>query len=264
MQRRALHDAQTPDKLKRNRSLMGNSQLSVEEKKRKILRNLRRLESLGVVDSANQYQEIVNELAKVLGWGGELRVLPPQKAAGWMGPCGSWIKILAWKLRPLCHSQNPLHNSGPGTFSPDCRGSCPSAKTLTDSSLLQDIRNQRRYRQHRRGELDKLRQTLEALHAKSTFYEEQVDYYNQYIRTCLGNLATSSKYACPGAVWPSQSGSGSRDGLAGQGKVWDLMLHSRQESGRGFLSPPQTSLHCSLHLSLFCLSIVATITTRPS
>ncbi|KYO41809.1 hypothetical protein Y1Q_0004502 [Alligator mississippiensis] len=130
MQRRALHDAQTPDKLKRNRSLMGNSQLSVEEKKRKILRNLRRLESLGVVDSANQYQEIVNELAK-------------------------------------------------------------------------DIRNQRRYRQHRRGELDKLRQTLEALHAKSTFYEEQVDYYNQYIRTCLGNLATSSKVSGKGKKAPA-------------------------------------------------------------
>lgn len=40
MRRRALRDAQTPDKLKRNRSLAANSQLSVEEKKRKIIRNL--------------------------------------------------------------------------------------------------------------------------------------------------------------------------------------------------------------------------------
>uniref|UniRef100_A0A674K8L9 IQ motif containing GTPase activating protein 3 n=1 Tax=Terrapene triunguis TaxID=2587831 RepID=A0A674K8L9_9SAUR len=121
MHRRALREAQTPDRLKRNRSLAGNSQLSMEEKKRKVIRNLRRLESLGVVDSANQYQEIINEMAK-------------------------------------------------------------------------DIRNQRRYRQHRKGELVKLRQTLCGLNSKTLFYEEQIDYYNQYIRTCLDNLAASSKY----------------------------------------------------------------------
>uniref|UniRef100_A0A8B9V7I7 IQ motif containing GTPase activating protein 3 n=1 Tax=Anas zonorhyncha TaxID=75864 RepID=A0A8B9V7I7_9AVES len=120
MRRRALRDAQTPDKLKRNRSLAANSQLSVEEKKRKIIRNLRRLESLGLVDSAHQYQGLVNELAK-------------------------------------------------------------------------DIRNQRRYRQHRKGELLKLRQTLQGLDSKTLFYEEQIDYYNQYIRTCLDNLAASNR-----------------------------------------------------------------------
>uniref|UniRef100_A0A8D0GB12 IQ motif containing GTPase activating protein 3 n=1 Tax=Sphenodon punctatus TaxID=8508 RepID=A0A8D0GB12_SPHPU len=119
MHRRAVRDAQTPDKLKRNRSLAGNSQLSVEEKKRKIVRNLRRLESLGLVDSASGYQEIINELAK-------------------------------------------------------------------------DILNQRRYRQHRKGELAKLHQTLLSLNSKRLFYEDQVDYYNQYIRTCLDNLAASS------------------------------------------------------------------------
>ncbi|NXK98970.1 IQGA3 protein, partial [Mesembrinibis cayennensis] len=120
MHRRALRDAQTPAKLKRNRSLAANSQLSMEEKKRKIIRNLRRLESLGLVDSAHQYQELINELAK-------------------------------------------------------------------------DIRNQRRYRQHRKGELLKLRQTLKGLNAKTLFYEEQIDYYNQYIKTCLDNLAASNK-----------------------------------------------------------------------
>ncbi|XP_075580361.1 ras GTPase-activating-like protein IQGAP3 [Pelecanus crispus] len=120
VRRRALRDAQTPAKLKRNRSLAANSQLSMEEKKRKIIRNLRRLESLGLVDSAHQYQELVGELAK-------------------------------------------------------------------------DIRNQRRYRQHRKGELLKLRQTLQGLNAKTLFYEEQIDYYNQYIKTCLDNLAASNK-----------------------------------------------------------------------
>uniref|UniRef100_A0A8B9QGY6 IQ motif containing GTPase activating protein 3 n=1 Tax=Apteryx owenii TaxID=8824 RepID=A0A8B9QGY6_APTOW len=120
MHRRALRDARTPDKLQRNRSLAGNSQLSMGEKKRKVIRNLRRLESLGVVDSADEYQGIVNEMAK-------------------------------------------------------------------------DIRNQRRYRQHRKGELLKLRQTLQGLNSKTLFYEEQIDYYNQYIKTCLDNLAASNK-----------------------------------------------------------------------
>lgn len=68
MRRRALRDAQTPAKLKRNRSLAANNQLSMEEKKRKIIRNLRRLESVGLVDSAHQYQELIDELAKVC-WG---------------------------------------------------------------------------------------------------------------------------------------------------------------------------------------------------
>ncbi|NXF67219.1 IQGA3 protein, partial [Ciccaba nigrolineata] len=119
LRRRALRDAQTPSKLQCNRSLAANSRLSMEEKKRKIIRNLRRLESLGLVDSAHQYQELIDELAK-------------------------------------------------------------------------DIRNQRRYRQHRKGELLKLRQTLQGLNTKTLFYEEQIDYYNQYIKTCLDNLAVSN------------------------------------------------------------------------
>ncbi|KAL2295627.1 hypothetical protein Nmel_018742 [Mimus melanotis] len=118
--RRALRDAQACAQLKRHHSLAANGQLSMEEKKRKVIRNLRRLESLGLLRSANQYQELVDELAK-------------------------------------------------------------------------DIRNQRRHRQQRRRELLKLRQTLEGLDAKTLFYEEQIDYYNQYIKTCLDNLAASHK-----------------------------------------------------------------------
>ncbi|NWH48746.1 IQGA3 protein, partial [Fregata magnificens] len=133
MHRRALRDAQTPAKLKRNRSLAANSQLSMEEKKRKIIRNLRRLESLGLVDPAHQYQELINELAK-------------------------------------------------------------------------DICNQGRYRQHRKGELLKLRQTLEGLDAKTLFYEEQIDYYNQYIKTCLDNLAASNNSEPCGPFSPRVSG----------------------------------------------------------
>ncbi|XP_072283826.1 ras GTPase-activating-like protein IQGAP3 [Pyxicephalus adspersus] len=122
MHQRALRDAQTPEKMKRHRSLLGNNQLSMEEKKRKIIRNLRKLESLGLVSSNNQYQDIIAMIAK-------------------------------------------------------------------------DIRNQRRYRQHRKAELVKLRQTMQRLHCKTAFHEEQVDFYNQYIKTCLDNLAANQKAA---------------------------------------------------------------------
>ncbi|NXR35767.1 IQGA3 protein, partial [Zosterops hypoxanthus] len=118
--RRALWDAQASAQLRRHHSLAANGQLSMEEKKRKVIRNLRRLESLGLVDSTNKYQELIDELAK-------------------------------------------------------------------------DIWNQRRHRQQRHRELLKLRQTLEGLDAKTLFYEEQIDYYNQYIKTCLDNLAASNK-----------------------------------------------------------------------
>ena len=57
------------------------------------------------------------------------------------------------------------------------------------STLLQDIRNQRRYRQRRKQELKKLKETVENLNSKEKFYEEQIDYYNQYIKVCLDNLA---------------------------------------------------------------------------
>ncbi|XP_063295545.1 ras GTPase-activating-like protein IQGAP3 [Pelobates fuscus] len=117
---RALQEAKTPEKMKRHRSLLANGQLSMEEKKRKIIRNLRRLESLGLVSSDNDYQDIINMIAK-------------------------------------------------------------------------DIRNQRRYRQHRKAELVKLRQTMQRLHCKTAFHEEQIDFYNQYIKTCLDNLAVNHK-----------------------------------------------------------------------
>ncbi|NWH85210.1 IQGA3 protein, partial [Aegithalos caudatus] len=130
VRRRALRDAQACAQLRRHRSLAANSQLSMEEKKRKVIRNLRRLQSLGLLDPANQYQELIDELAK-------------------------------------------------------------------------DIRNQRRHRQQRRRELLKLRQTLEGLDAKTLFYEEQIDYYNQYIKTCLDNLAASNKVSGKSKKLPS-------------------------------------------------------------
>lgn len=101
MHKRALQEAQTPAKLKRNRSLAANSQLSMEEKKRKIVRNLRRLESLGLVDSAHQYQELINELAKVC-WGLSWEVTSlnrPRSRSGAVRKLGlGYIGFLGWSL----------------------------------------------------------------------------------------------------------------------------------------------------------------------
>uniref|UniRef100_A0A8C8RRS7 IQ motif containing GTPase activating protein 2 n=1 Tax=Pelusios castaneus TaxID=367368 RepID=A0A8C8RRS7_9SAUR len=115
VEKRAILDSKTPEKMKHSQSILEEGQLPIEQKKRKIQRNLRTLEQAGLVSSATKYQEIINEIAK-------------------------------------------------------------------------DIRNQRRYRHHRKAELVKLQQTLSALQSKTAFYEDQVNYYNTYIKTCLDNL----------------------------------------------------------------------------
>ncbi|XP_067411480.1 ras GTPase-activating-like protein IQGAP1 isoform X2 [Emydura macquarii macquarii] len=120
MQRRAIRDAKTPDKMKKSKSVKEDSNLSLQEKKEKIKTGLKKLTELGTVNPKNRYQELINDIAK-------------------------------------------------------------------------DIRNQRRYRQRRKAELVKLQQTNSALNSKATFYEEQVDYYKSYIKTCLDNLASKGK-----------------------------------------------------------------------
>ncbi|NXV23465.1 IQGA2 protein, partial [Cepphus grylle] len=115
VEKRAILDSKTPEKMKHSQSIFEDGQLPIEQKKRKIQRNLRTLEQAGLVSSATKYQEVINEIAK-------------------------------------------------------------------------DIRNQRRYRHHRKAELVKLQQTLNALNSKTAFYEEQINYYNTYIKTCLDNL----------------------------------------------------------------------------
>uniref|UniRef100_A0A674IEE5 IQ motif containing GTPase activating protein 1 n=1 Tax=Terrapene triunguis TaxID=2587831 RepID=A0A674IEE5_9SAUR len=117
MQRRAIRDAKTPDKMKKSKSVKEDSNLNLQEKKEKIKIGLKKLSELGTVNPKNKYQELINDIAK-------------------------------------------------------------------------DIRNQRRYRQRRKAELVKLQQTYSALNSKATFYEEQVDYYKSYIKTCLDNLAS--------------------------------------------------------------------------
>uniref|UniRef100_A0A668AHY2 IQ motif containing GTPase activating protein 2 n=1 Tax=Myripristis murdjan TaxID=586833 RepID=A0A668AHY2_9TELE len=115
VERRAVQDAQTPEGLKSSPAVLEDSQLPLEQKKRKILRNLRTLEQAGVVTANNKYQDLINDISK-------------------------------------------------------------------------DIRYQRRYRQRRKAELLKLQQTLTALNSKAAFYQEQMNYYDTYIKTCLDNL----------------------------------------------------------------------------
>ncbi|KAF3695882.1 Ras GTPase-activating-like protein IQGAP1 p195 [Channa argus] len=115
VERRAVQDAQTPEGLKSSPAVLEDSQLPLEQKKRKILRNLRNLEQAGFVTAGNKYQDLINDISK-------------------------------------------------------------------------DIRYQRRYRQRRKAELVKLQQTLTALNSKAAFYQDQMNYYDTYIKTCLDNL----------------------------------------------------------------------------
>uniref|UniRef100_A0AAY4BE40 Ras GTPase-activating-like protein IQGAP2 n=1 Tax=Denticeps clupeoides TaxID=299321 RepID=A0AAY4BE40_9TELE len=115
VERGVVQDAQAPEGLKSSPAAMEDRQLPLEQKKRKITRNLRTLEQAGLVSSANQYQDIINDISK-------------------------------------------------------------------------DIRYQRRYRQRRKAELVKLQQTLNALNSKAAFFQEQINYYDMYIKTCLDNL----------------------------------------------------------------------------
>uniref|UniRef100_A0AAY5EVB9 IQ motif containing GTPase activating protein 1 n=1 Tax=Electrophorus electricus TaxID=8005 RepID=A0AAY5EVB9_ELEEL len=116
MQRRAIRDAKTPEKMKQAKPVVDDS-LTLQGKKEKIKSNLQRLAELGKVHPENRYQDLINDITK-------------------------------------------------------------------------DIRNQRRYRQRRKAELVKLQQTNAALNSKSSFYNVQIDYYNQYIKTCMDNLAS--------------------------------------------------------------------------
>lgn len=48
--------------------MTAHSLLPLAEKQRRVLRNLRRLEGLGLVRASDGYQGLVDELAKVTAW----------------------------------------------------------------------------------------------------------------------------------------------------------------------------------------------------
>ena len=65
MQRRAIRDAKTPDKMKKSKTIKEDSNLSLQEKKEKIQSGLKKLTELGTVDPKNRYQELINDIARV-------------------------------------------------------------------------------------------------------------------------------------------------------------------------------------------------------
>ncbi|KAG7278330.1 hypothetical protein CRUP_029935, partial [Coryphaenoides rupestris] len=105
------------------------------------------------------------------------------------------------------------------------RGSWPSSRTIwlvfrpsgvwasctaRRSTIWATFRYQRRYRQRRKAELVKLQQTLAALNSKADFYQDQTNYYDTYIKTCLDNLNTkNSRRSIKGAPDKGQARRGS-------------------------------------------------------
>jgi len=64
MQRRAIRDAKTPEKMKQAKPVVDDS-LTLQGKKDKIRSNLQRLSELGRVQPENRYQDLINDIAKV-------------------------------------------------------------------------------------------------------------------------------------------------------------------------------------------------------
>ncbi|NWH39512.1 IQGA1 protein, partial [Chloropsis hardwickii] len=64
MQKRAMRDAKTPDKMKKSVSVKEDGNLNLQEKKEKIKAGLKKLTELGPVNAKNKYQELINDIAK--------------------------------------------------------------------------------------------------------------------------------------------------------------------------------------------------------
>ncbi|NWW23777.1 IQGA1 protein, partial [Falcunculus frontatus] len=64
MQKRAIRDAKTPDKMKKSVSVKEDGNLNLQEKKEKIKAGLKKLTELGTVNAKNKYQELINDIAK--------------------------------------------------------------------------------------------------------------------------------------------------------------------------------------------------------
>uniref|UniRef100_A0A9J7X2P9 IQ motif containing GTPase activating protein 2 n=1 Tax=Cyprinus carpio carpio TaxID=630221 RepID=A0A9J7X2P9_CYPCA len=153
VERQVVQDSQTPEGLKSSQAMLEDHQLPLEQKKRKILRNLRTLEQAGLVSSKHKYQEIINDISK-------------------------------------------------------------------------DIRYQRRYRQRRKAELVKLQQTLTALNSKAAFYQEQINYYDTYIKTCLDNLNRKNSRRSI-KLDKKEQGKGSKKSKASSLKYTAAKLHEK-------------------------------------
>lgn len=86
MQRRAQREALTPQKMKRDEWLLSNSSLSLEEKKKKILKNVSRLEASGLLQAPHSHTHILHLIAKVTNHTQTGRGQPPSQVL--MKPSG--------------------------------------------------------------------------------------------------------------------------------------------------------------------------------
>ncbi|MGH0175366.1 UNVERIFIED_CONTAM: hypothetical protein FKN15_070199 [Acipenser sinensis] len=140
MQRRAIRDAKTPEKMKQKKTAKDDS-LTLQGKKDKIHANLQRLGEMGKVNPENRYQDLINDIAKDIRNQKKDKIHANLQRLGEMG-----------KVNPENRYQD----------------------------LINDI-------------------------AKSSFYAVQIDYYNQYIKTCMDNLASKGKVSKkPGQVKKSK------------------------------------------------------------
>ncbi|OXB77566.1 UNVERIFIED_CONTAM: hypothetical protein H355_002875 [Colinus virginianus] len=64
MQKRAIRDAKTPDKMKKSVSVKEDGNLNLQGKKEKIKTGLKKLTELGIVNAKHKYQELINDIAK--------------------------------------------------------------------------------------------------------------------------------------------------------------------------------------------------------
>lgn len=87
MQRRAIRDAKTPEKMKQAKPVVDDS-LTLQGKKDKIKSNLQRLGELGKVHPEKKYQDLINDIAKV----------------PFLCPWGFWESIYEYETStaPLC------------------------------------------------------------------------------------------------------------------------------------------------------------------
>eukprot|EP00054_Salpingoeca_dolichothecata_P008119 m.46389 g.46389 ORF g.46389 m.46389 type:complete len:1559 (-) comp17519_c0_seq1:93-4769(-) len=70
-------------------------------------------------------------------------------------------------------------------------GLCSSENNYQDllNAVAQDIRNQRIYRRQRKQELSKLETTVSELENKKKFYSDAIEFYDQYIESCMGQMS---------------------------------------------------------------------------
>ncbi|XP_030353670.1 ras GTPase-activating-like protein IQGAP1 isoform X1 [Strigops habroptila] len=64
MQKRAIREAKTPDKMKKSVSVKEDGNLNLQGKKDKIKTGLKKLTEQGTVNAKNKYQQLINDIAK--------------------------------------------------------------------------------------------------------------------------------------------------------------------------------------------------------